>query len=245
MGPRRLLSRPGQAILFDIDGTLLVQSSGHLSVLSETLSKRVGREVRIQMSGERPELDGVDIAGWTDAQIVREVLHSTSPSTTESDVAAAVGAYVLAYEAVPLNLRLPRRVAGSSEALESLQAAGVWLGLVTGNASEVARMKLASVGLDRFFRFDMDLGFGDWRADRTAVAAAAAEAAPRTADVVSMVGDTGLDMKAARQVGLRAIGVTTGACTSAELMAAGADIVFDSVRDLPSLLNRGMKWPTP
>jgi len=235
------LSGTRQAILFDIDGTLLVQSSAHLVVLSEVLSSRVGREVRIRMDGERPTLDGVDLAGWTDAQIIRHVLGSASAAAPESEVAAAVGAYAQAYRAMPVDLRLPRPVEGSEEVLEILQAAGVWLGLVTGNASEIARAKLASVGLDRFFTFDPDLGFGDWRADRAALATAASQAARRAADVVSVVGDTELDMRAAHGAGLRAIGVTTGACTSTQLTAAGADIVLASIRELPTMFKQAMK----
>jgi phosphoglycolate phosphatase-like HAD superfamily hydrolase len=236
-----MLSGMHQAILFDIDGTLLVQSSAHLAVLSEVLSSRVSREVRIRMDGERPTLDGVDIAGWTDAQIIRHVLGSESAVAPESEVATLVSAYAQAYRAMPVDLRLPRLVEGAEEVLEILQAAGVWLGLLTGNASEIARAKLASVGLDRFFNFDPDLGFGDWRADRAALATAALQAARRAADVVSMVGDTELDMSAAHGAGLRAIGVTTGACTPTQLTAAGADIVLASIRELPTVLEQAMK----
>ena len=50
------------------------------------------------------------------------------------------------------------------------------------------------------------------------------------------VGDLPLDMRAARRSGARPVGVRTGFCTSAELKRAGADLVVDSVCDLPAAL---------
>ena len=47
-----------------------------------------------------------------------------------------------------------------------------------------------------------------------------------------MVGDTGHDMKMARQAGVRAIGVTWGFHTGAELHAAGADLIVHDFAEL-------------
>ena len=233
-------------VLFDVDGTLLLGSVGHLVVLAEVLGRHVGTEVPIHIDGERPMLGDVVVAGWIDVEIVRHVLEAASTNQAEADasraaaaeteVAEVMAAFAQAYAAIPASrIGEARPVPGAAACLERLQAARTPLGLVTGNASFVARAKFEALGLDRFFRFDRDLGFGDWRANRPAVAAAAIEGLTRDgldAGSVSYVGDTPRDMQAARAVGARPIGVLTGASRATELEHAGADVVIASVADL-------------
>lgn len=52
------------------------------------------------------------------------------------------------------------------------------------------------------------------------------------------VGDTTPDIDAARTAGTHAVGVATGPVTRAELEAAGADVVFDSLVEFPVWLRR-------
>ena len=53
-----------------------------------------------------------------------------------------------------------------------------------------------------------------------------------------MVGDSERDMKCAREVGVRAIGVLTGISNSEELMRAGADCLATSFTDLVLIIER-------
>lgn len=53
---------------------------------------------------------------------------------------------------------------------------------------------------------------------------------------VLMVGDMPVDMETARRAGAQAVGVLTGFATEAELRAAGATIILPSVRELPAIL---------
>lgn len=224
-------------VLFDIDGTLLVGSVSHLVLLGETLSRHLGHTVPIRVEGERPLLDHTDLSGWIDVQVVRTVLQAESTGPlSEAEVADVMARYEREYgPAIAERPGSPIVVDGAAVALERLHAAGIALGLVTGNASFVARQKLAAVGLDRFFRFHPDLGFGDWRMDRPAVAAAAVRALAGDADDVASlvyVGDTPRDMHAARAAGVRPVGVLTGVSTADQLTQAGADTVIRSVADL-------------
>jgi len=235
-------------VLFDIDGTLLTGSVLHLAQLGETLSQYLGRDIPIDIEGERPMLAGTDLSGWIDVQIVRTVLEAEGPGRPdEADVAVVMAAFERDYAAAAAErLRSARVVDGAIACLERLSAAGNPLGLVTGNASFVARIKFETLGLDRFFRFHRDLGFGDWRADRPAVAAAAVRAlVGEGGDVagVAYVGDTQRDMQAARAAGVRPIGVLTGTRTVAQLEQAGADVVIGSVADLYPVDERGPSEP--
>jgi phosphoglycolate phosphatase-like HAD superfamily hydrolase len=51
-----------------------------------------------------------------------------------------------------------------------------------------------------------------------------------------LVGDTPLDVAAARAGGARAVGVATGPYSVADLEAAGADAVLPDLRDAESLV---------
>jgi phosphoglycolate phosphatase len=53
---------------------------------------------------------------------------------------------------------------------------------------------------------------------------------------VAYVGDHAADVRAARNAPTISIGVTTGGATSAELVAAGADVVLADLREFPAWL---------
>ncbi len=229
---------PTLTVLFDIDGTLLVRSSSHLAVLASTLSDRVGRPVKLAIDGEWPLLDGLAVSGWIDAQIVRRVLleHLERPPTV-GEVVDVIERYGERFRETLLPEEAGTVVPGVRACLAQLLERGVRLGLVTGNASPVARAKLRAVGLDSYFTFDRDLGFGDWRESRIeAVAAAvAAERVDDPARTVVTVGDTTADMAAASAARALGVGVLTGAASGTELAAAGAWRVIPSAAVLPHL----------
>ena len=56
-----------------------------------------------------------------------------------------------------------------------------------------------------------------------------------------MVGDTTVDMRAAKLAGMQALGVLCGFGTKRELLRAGADFLMDSPAQLPSFLERHLK----
>lgn len=51
-----------------------------------------------------------------------------------------------------------------------------------------------------------------------------------------MVGDTAVDILAGKRAGAQTVGVLSGFGESAELCAAGADLILDSVAELPEIL---------
>ena len=55
----------------------------------------------------------------------------------------------------------------------------------------------------------------------------------RRLEAAAYVGDTPPDMAAAVQAGTRAVGVTTGSFTAADLASAGAQVVLDSLQQFP------------
>ena len=228
---------PGpRAVLLDIDGTLATGSSAHLAALLDAAWDVLGLRLELEMVGERPHIGGLDVTGWIDAQVLRMLIDRAGDAAARPSLQTLVERYVGTY-AGRLDAgtaQVGKVVPGAAQVLERLESRGTPLGLVTGNVHGVARLKLAGLGLDRWFSFDRDAGFGDWRSSRADLpAAAAARLGVALGPEVWLVGDTRADMAGARGAGLTAIGVLTGGDDEEGLRAAGADLVLPSVAGLP------------
>ena len=109
------------------------------------------------------------------------------------------------------------------------------LGLATGNFREAARMKLRHYALDSFLR---EGGFGDDAEERGELVGIAIERVANGAKAqdVWVIGDTALDIAAARANGARALAVATGPLSVAELLEAGADVAFADLSDTAAVI---------
>ncbi len=123
---------------------------------------------------------------------------------------------------------------GVVELLETLTAAGVLLGLTTGNTEAAAHTKLARAGLNHYFPFG---GYGSDAADRTELTRTAVERARRLAadglpdGAIVSVGDTPRDVEAGHGAGIRVVGVASGEYGVEELRDVGADWAIASLEE--------------
>jgi phosphoglycolate phosphatase-like HAD superfamily hydrolase len=213
-----------RAILFDIDGTLLVTGGAGGVAWQRAFSELHGIEANV---AERTD------AGMTDPEIAaivfREVLgREGSPE----ERARAIAGYLRHLPDAVAESDGYRVMPGVEPLLDRLIDDGVLLGLVTGNIEAAAHVKLARAGLNRFFSFG---GYGSDSADRTEVT----EAAVRRAELVSggslrdgacfAVGDTPRDVKAGHGAGIKVVGVATGSYSVDQLREAGADWALETV----------------
>jgi phosphoglycolate phosphatase len=223
--------RRTEAILFDIDGTLI--STGGAS---DRAWKRAFKELH-DVDVDVPAVTG---KGVPDPEVGRVVFK------------AALGREPTDEEAEALMRRrldhLPEEVGSSPgfvvqegvvELLNKLIDDGVMLGLATGNVEEAAHIKLSRANLNRFFSFG---GYGSDSPDRTELTKKALE----RGELVSgraldrehcfSCGDTPRDVEAGHGAGIRVVGVATGEYTVEELLEAGADAAVKSLREgLPLL----------
>ena len=137
-----------------------------------------------------------------------------------AEIEAAVRVYRAHYRRVlgSLTTRLP----GAAQALAAVRAAGARAVVITAKQEAAARLSLESVGLaaDEIF----------------AEAHGAEKAAVLTAlHAAVYVGDTPADMLAAVSAGAHPVGVATGSFGPADLRAAGAADVLESLTEFPSL----------
>ena len=121
--------------------------------------------------------------------------------------------------------------------LTVLAARGYRLGMFTNDAEATARAHLRKLELDDVLEFvaGYDSGFGAKPDAGPVVAFARAVGVPVSETAV--VGDSLLDLAAARAAGAIAIGVLTGPASSA-VLAPHADALLDSPAELPAWLDR-------
>lgn len=120
--------------------------------------------------------------------------------------------------------------------LTALSARFYRLGVITNDAEITARAHLRKLGLDEILEFvaGYDSGFGAKPDPGPVLAFARAVGVPVSETAV--VGDSVLDLAAARAAGAIAIGVLTGPAPSADL-APYADVVLASASELPAWLD--------
>jgi phosphoglycolate phosphatase-like HAD superfamily hydrolase len=207
-------------VLWDVDGTL-VRTAGHGRYAFEDAFKAV--------VGRDPE--PVDYAGRTDKQIALMMLAGEAehlPRVLEE----LEGALELRKETMR---REGYAYPGVAEVLEELHGRDdVIQSLLTGNIKANAIVKVSAFGLDRWLDFDVGAYGSDPHEERGDLVAVARErAAAKYAEPTGavLVGDTPLDVRAARYAGARAVAVATGFSDPDDLRASGPDAYLEDFAD--------------
>jgi phosphoglycolate phosphatase-like HAD superfamily hydrolase len=220
------LSERIEAVLFDIDGTLLVTGGA-----GAVAWQRAFRE----MHGIEANIDEHTHAGMTDPEIAAIVFREViGREGTAAERAEAIAGYLSHLQQAVEGSQGYRVMPGIQELLPRLAGEGVLLGIVTGNIEAAAQIKLARGGLNRFFAFG---GYGSDSSDRTELTKKAVERGGEVAGkpldpaATIAVGDTPRDVKAGHGAGLRVVGVATGKYSIAELDEAGADWALENVAE--------------
>ena len=220
-------------ILFDIDGTLVLTGGAGIRAMN-----RAGESVL----GVRNLLDGIPVAGRTDWSILRDALRNAGHDLDEHLFGRMRDAHhrYLREEILVPGDGVKDVMPGIRALLDVLRAReDVFLGLLTGNFEEAARIKLGHFDLWDYFRCG---AFGDDAADRNALVPFAVDRA-RTcgigsidyADVV-VIGDTPHDVACATAVGALPVAVATGNYDVAALRETGAPIVLEDLSDTEGFL---------
>ncbi len=220
--------------LFDIDGTLISSGGAGKAALEAALAEDFGID--------RP-IEALQLSGRTDVAIVTDLLLYHGMDDTAEVRRRLLVAY-LRHLPRCLATGMGRVLPGIAELLELLRGRkDVVVGLLTGNVRAGASLKLGHFGLFEHFAFG---GFGDLHHDRDDVAREALVEAHRhlngavVAEKVWVIGDTPLDVRCARAIGARAVAVTTGWHSRAELAACEPDLLLDDLGN-PARLLAGLR----
>lgn len=215
-----------EAILFDIDGTLLVTGGA-----GAVAWQRAFRELH----GIDADIDEHTHAGMTDPEIAAIVFREViGREGSAAERAEAIAGYLSHLQQAVEESEGYRVMPGIEELLPRLAGEGILLGIVTGNIEAAAQIKLARGDLNRFFAFG---GYGSDSSDRTELTKKAVERGGQVAGkpldpaATIAVGDTPRDVKAGHGAGIKVVGVATGKYPVAELEAADADWAIENVTE--------------
>lgn len=215
--------------LFDIDGTLVRGARCHYMAFVHSVSKFYGME---------EDISGINYAGKTDPQILREVLEmgNIPENEIEKDFQKCLD-YMTEYYLANVHRENVKALAGVNTLLHKLKNEDVLLGLTTGNLEPIAHAKLGKAGLDDFFPFG---GFGSDSPIRPCLVEKALERARKLYDFkgnrIFVIGDTPRDVEAAKPFNLQTIAVATGRYSTHELRKTGADFVLQSLESTNEFL---------
>jgi len=227
--------------LFDLDGTLVSTGGAGLKALSRCFEELFGIK-----EATRP----INPSGKTDPAIFREmVAFHLKRSATDAEMNSISESY-LKHLAAEIDASTKIRVlTGVLNFLDSLLTRGdVILGLGTGNLERGARLKLKRTPLNSYFPFG---GFGSDAEDRAEVLkwghrkAEAQSGRIIPHESVFIVGDTPLDIAAARKAGFGVIAVASGLSSYDELLAEKPDHVWRDMGEGIDLLHSWNRNPGP
>ena len=214
--------------LFDIDGTLLLTDGAAREAFA--------RAVEARFPGRDP-LGDVAFAGRVEPLILRDILtrHDAAFSGEEE---AEFWNSVFDHMRRGLEPGRGRVLPGVLELLRAVEREPKWVSaLLTGNMTEMARIKLGHFGLADRFAFG---AFGEEAEDRNALARIAVTRAGERYGVPPgrciVVGDTEHDIACARAAGARAVAVATGGQSASSLAAHAPDLLLDDLRDVERLI---------
>jgi phosphoglycolate phosphatase len=210
-------------VLFDVDETLVHTGGSGARSWNAAFEKLYGVPADI---GQHTS------AGETDPQVAGETFRGVLGRDPSADELDNIYAQYLLHLADDIwSSEQYKVLPGAETILSRLVESGVILGLVSGAMEGAARTKLMPANLNRFFLFG---AYGSDSADRGELTSLAIAKAARLHDTLTpdqcfVVGDTPLDIDAAKHAGAVSIGVATGRYSTAELRAAGSGHVLESL----------------
>lgn len=216
--------------LFDIDGTLLSSGGAGKAAIEAALTE----EFQVSLRGQVP------YSGRTDRAIARDLFRLHNVEENDCNWRTLLNGYLTRLPAC-LSAHAGKVLPGVSALLERLRQSGTSIGLLTGNVRDGARLKLSHYKLFDYFSFG---GYGDHHLDRDDVARESLTAVRQhlngsvSLEQIWVIGDTPLDVRCARAIGVRVAAVATGWHTAEELLAAKPDVFLPDLTNPEPLLRQ-------
>jgi len=206
--------------LFDFDGTLADTGEGIRRSVAHSLERMgrpvPGREVLDRFIGPPLHDSYMEFCGMTDEEAER-----------------AIGLYRERY--VDTGLYESHLYPGIAMLLRALHEAGAYVAIVSAKPQFMLERLSAFYGIDRWLDAIVGVGLDRHSADkRDLILRALPEGLEPSG--ACMIGDRLFDIRAAKALGLAALGADYGYSLPGELAEAGADAVYGRVRDLAEAL---------
>ena len=217
-------------LLFDIDGTLITSGGAGQQALKDAMSARFGVV---------EDLQGVSLAGSTDANIAVQLLRRHGLDPEPENIAALLDEYL-----THLPSRMTERngflMPGIISLLEELHTKPeAVLGLLTGNVERGAKIKLTHYGVWHFFEFG---AYADDHHDRNELGkfaqarALAKHGEEFPPERIYVIGDTPRDIECGRAIGAQTVAIATGQYSVDELSVYKPDHLFEDFSDTAAVV---------
>ncbi len=213
-------------LLMDIDGTLMEESPTH------TLSFNYACK---EIYGVDTDIESFPRHGMTDTGIMYGLLKNMGIPEKEIknklDIAFKTMIGYVSENIAPADYKLLDNV---RNILDVLQANGHILGILTGNLEAIAKIRLEYAGIENYF---VAGGYGSDNIIRSKLVDYAIQRYGKNIDrsEIYLIGDTPLDIKAAREASTGAIGIATGVYSVSDLSTA--DLVLKNFGEKNKLLD--------
>ncbi len=213
-------------VLFDIDGTLMDESPTHTASFDYVCK---------QIYGVNTDTKSFPRHGMTDIGIMYGLLkkHSIPEAEIKNKLDTAFQAMVnyVSTNIQPEDYKLLDNV---KNMLDALKVNGFISGILTGNIKPIAEIRLKHAGIENYF---VAGGYGSDDIIRSRLVDYAIKRYGKDINrsEIYLIGDTPLDIKAAREASTKAIGVATGIYPITDL--GSADLVLKNFKDINKLID--------
>ncbi len=247
--------RPVRAILFDKDGTLfdfrltwipiMREAALRLAAGDQALADRLLIAAGYDPHADRFSSDGPIAAGTSDdiaAAWMRLMPNDRFPHGLRPDGSGEPQPQplreILDRDSLTLGPQASVPVCDLPRLLQTLRGAGLRLGLATSDTESAAKATLQRFEILDCFDWISGYDSGMGRKPSAAIVDRFAQRVATDSHSVLVVGDTLHDLNMARAAGAMSAAVLTGA-VEREALAPYADVVLESIADLPQLLGIG------
>ena len=220
-------ANPFQALIFDLDGTLIDSAPDVCASVNWVLVETGRRELTLA------ETKGM--VGWGGRVLVEKALALTGEPGTPEDIDRALDAFLFTYAAHPADHTTV--FPGAIKALKKFKADGVKMGICTNKPTATTPPVLKAMGLEGYFDV---ISCGDAvphkKPDGRHVSLVV-EGLGATIETTAMVGDSESDFSAAIDAGIKSVAVTFG-YAHAPVDTLGADALIGHFDELLGALRK-------
>jgi len=220
-----MTANPFEALIFDLDGTLIDSAPDVRASMNRVLAGLGRRELTLE--------ETKDMVGWGGRVLTEKALAKTGEAGSNTDVDIAFKEFLSTYAQHPADHSVV--FPGVLPVLDELKAAGVRLAICTNKPTATTPPVLEALGLSQYFDV-VSCGDAvphkkpDGRHVRLVV-----EEMGATLETAAIVGDSENDISAGIDAGIRSVAVTFG-YAHVPHDELGANALIDNFLDLPQAL---------
>lgn len=216
-------------VLFDIEGTLI--KAGYPPSRRRypyALKKIFKKEIPLNMADYEGKID----LGFLKKTLKRQGLNKEQISESLNDIFDTAYSYLAKNIKSDYKKRLIKPAALLVKKLYPKK--NIYLGLLTGNEENVARLKISTAGLSDYFRLGL---FGDEAESRNKLARLVFSRARKFLGIdflkknIYIIGDTPHDVDCAKSISAKTIAVATGKYSFSQLKKTKPDLVVETLAD--------------